>query len=59
MNQSFITGASNPGGIAGYRAFINRANAATGPIGRAQLNGNGATQSFIPGAGTPLGMYVG
>jgi hypothetical protein len=49
-NQSFITGASNPAGVAVDGAHVYWANFGSGAgntIGRANLDGTGANQSFI------------
>src|SRR5215211_597804 len=54
VNQAFITGASNTGGVAVDAAHIYWTTGATGAIGRAKLDGSGVEQSFIGGAG-PLG----
>jgi virginiamycin B lyase len=57
-DQSFITGAGNPLGIAVDGAHIYWTNHDTGAIGRANLNGTNADQSFITGAGNPFGVAV-
>ena len=49
-NQSFITGASRPTGVAVDGAHIYWSNFASGTIGRANLNGTAVNQSFITGA---------
>ena len=57
-NQSFITGASGPCGVAVNSAHIYWANSTTGTIGRANLDGTSPDQSFIPGANIPCGVAV-
>jgi virginiamycin B lyase len=52
-NQSFITGASIPYGIAVDAGHVYWVNVETGSIGRANLDGSGANQSFIASAGNP------
>lgn len=55
VNQSFINGATNPQGIAVSGSFIFWANSGategTRKIGRANLNGTGAIQTFITAGG--------
>ena len=58
VNQSFISGASSPIGIAVDADHIYWANFATGTIGRANLDGTGVNQSFITGASGPRGVAV-
>jgi len=55
-NQSFITGASSPGGVAVDAAHVYWAN--TGTIARANLDGTGVNQRFITGASDPDGVAV-
>jgi virginiamycin B lyase len=55
-DQSFITGANAPEGVAVDGAHIYWANRAT--IGRANLDGTGANQDFITGAPNPSGVAV-
>src|SRR5262249_36126924 len=57
-NQSFITGASTPDGVAVAGAHIYWATVSTGTIGRANVDGSGANQSFITGASNPVGVAV-
>jgi virginiamycin B lyase len=62
-NQSFITGANDPRGVAVdsghvYWANQNSADLNGGTIGRADLSGQNANQSFITGAHFPVGVAV-
>jgi virginiamycin B lyase len=57
-NQSFISGASQPEGVAVDAGHIYWANAATNTIGRATLDGGEVNQSFITGANRPDGVAV-
>ena len=57
-NQSFITGASSPIGVAVDTAHVYWANSGAA-IGRANLDGTGANQSFITGASNPIGVALG
>jgi hypothetical protein len=57
-NHAFITGASEPCGVAVNSAHVFWANGSTGTIGRANLNGTGVDQSFITGADSPCGVAV-
>jgi membrane-bound inhibitor of C-type lysozyme len=52
-NQSFITGASDPFGLAVDGNYIYWTNLDTNTIGRANLDGTGANPSFITGASNP------
>ena len=54
-NQSFVTGASEPRGVAVDAGHVYWANSGTGTIGRANLDGTGANQSFITGPPAPRG----
>ena len=56
--QSFITGASHPWGVAVDGVHVYWANLLTNTIGRAGLDGTGAEQTFITGAGEPVGSAV-
>ncbi len=58
VNQSFITGASTPCGVAVDANYVYWANVSTGTIGRANLDGTGVNQSFITGANHPCGVAV-
>ena len=57
VNQSFITGASGPAGVAVDGQHVYWANNSNGPIGRANLDGTGVNQSFIT-AQFPDGVAV-
>ena len=57
VDQSFITGANSPGGVAAA-GHVYWANSGNGTIGRATLSGRGADQSFVTGADEPLGLAV-
>ena len=57
-NQSLITGASTPEGIAIEGGSVYWANGSTNSIGRANLDGTAANQSFITGASSPVGVAV-
>src|ERR687883_121650 len=57
-NQSFITGANAPDGVAVDAAHVYWANVNTGTIGRATLDGTGVNQNFITGANAPAGVAV-
>jgi len=65
VDQRFITGASNPCGVAVDATHIFWANPATiwagnaaGTIGRANLDGSGVSQRFVPAAGQACGVAV-
>jgi hypothetical protein len=59
VNNTFITGASRPCGVAVDGAHIYWASdAAAGTIGRAKLDGTGVNQSFITGATFACGVAV-
>ena len=55
VNQSFITGATVPYGVAVDSNFVYWTNINAGTIGRANLDGTGANQNFITGARRPGG----
>ena len=55
-DQSFITGASFPRGVAVDADHVYWTNG--NDIGRANLDGTGVDQSFITGASTPYGVAV-
>jgi virginiamycin B lyase len=56
-NQSFITGASYPEGVAADRSHVCWANF-TGTIGRANLDGTGVNQSFITSGSNTTAVAV-
>jgi virginiamycin B lyase len=58
VDQTFITGASDPAGVAVDARHIYWANVATGTIGRANLDGSGVDQTFITGANPDWGVAV-
>ena len=53
VDLGFISGASNPCGVAVDGGHVYWANGGNGTIGRANLNGTGVSQSFIGGATAP------
>jgi sugar lactone lactonase YvrE len=57
-NQSFISGASAPIGVAVDGRHIYWANEKTNSIGRANLDGTGVNPGFIGGAQDPFGVAV-
>jgi virginiamycin B lyase len=57
-NPNFITGATNPDGLAVDGSHIYWANSGSGTIGRATLDGTGVNQSFITGAASPHGVAL-
>jgi virginiamycin B lyase len=58
VDQSFITGASQPGGVAIDGSHVYWTNFNSSEIGRANLNGTGANQNFVTSAGGPNGVAV-
>jgi streptogramin lyase len=58
VNLSFITGASDPIGVAVDSSHVYWTNSSTQTIGRADLNGQNVNQSFITGAAFPQGVAV-
>jgi virginiamycin B lyase len=57
VNQGFITGASQPGGVALDSQYVYWANTGSGTIGRATIKGTGVNQTFIR-AGHPMSVAV-
>jgi virginiamycin B lyase len=57
-DQSFITGADGPTGVAVDSGHIYWNNLNGGAIGRADLDGQNANQSFITGGTFPEGVAV-
>jgi sugar lactone lactonase YvrE len=58
VNQSLVSGGSNPCGVAVDGAHIYWADANGGSIGRANLDGSGVNTDFIDGTNTPCGIAV-
>jgi hypothetical protein len=58
VNQSFITGANLPFGVAVDGQHIYWANDGSNTIGEANLDGTGVSQSLITGANAPVGVAV-
>jgi streptogramin lyase len=57
-NQSFITGANQPCGVAVDASHLFWANDADGTFGRANLDGSGTIQNLFSGADNPCGLAV-
>jgi virginiamycin B lyase len=57
-NPNFITGATNPDGLAVDGSHIYWANSGSTTIGRANLDGTGVNQGFITGAASPTGVAL-
>jgi len=58
VDQSFITGADKPCGIAVDSSHLYWSNVGSGTIARSNLDGSGVEQSFITGANKPCGVAV-
>jgi hypothetical protein len=58
VNESFITDATTPLGVAVDFSHVSWANVFAGTIGRANLDGTGVNQSFITGATNPDSVAV-
>ncbi|HME68358.1 MAG TPA: hypothetical protein VKM54_00615, partial [Myxococcota bacterium] len=57
-NESFITGANGPEGVAVDGTYIYWTDVNTNSIGRANLDGTRVSQSFITGTNGPNGVTV-
>jgi len=57
-NDSFITGANHPYGVAVNGQYIYWGNTGTSTIGRANLDGSSPDESFITAAGDPVALAV-
>ncbi len=58
VEETFITGAHEPTGIAINSEFIYWANRETGYIGRAKLNGTGVEETWLHVEGEPIAVAV-
>jgi hypothetical protein len=58
LNTSFVSGVSNPYGLAVDASHIYWADIGNGNIGRANLDGSGANQTFVTGASGPSAVAV-
>lgn len=58
VDQSFISGASFPTGVAVDAGHVYWSNPLSDTIGRANLDGTGVDPSFITGASSPNGLAV-
>jgi virginiamycin B lyase len=58
VNTGFVTGATEPYGVAVDDQYVYWANYSVGTIGRANLDGSSADQTFITGATHPIGLAV-
>jgi hypothetical protein len=58
VNQSFITGASEPHGVAVDGHHVYWTNSLTNTIGRSKLDGTDVEQTFVTGASRPYMMAV-
>ncbi len=57
-DNDFITGIKTPDGVASDGTYIYWTNRTDGAIGRANLNGTGVNQTFLPGVASPYGIAV-
>jgi hypothetical protein len=58
VNQSLISGADGPEGVAVDATYVYWTNFTSETIGRANLNGTGVNQNFISTSGRPFGIVV-
>jgi hypothetical protein len=62
VNTNFITGAFGPCGVAIQGNYIYWTNSGGGTtattLGRAKLDGTGATEHYVTGASSPCGVAV-
>ncbi len=57
-DNDFITGIKTPDGVASDGTYIYWTNRTDGAIGRANVNGTGVNQTFLPGVASPYGIAV-
>jgi len=57
-DNDFISGIKTPDGVASDGTYIYWTNRTDGAIGRANLNGTGVNQTFLPGVASPYGIAV-
>ena len=57
-DNDFISGIKTPDGVAADGNYIYWTNRTDGAIGRANLNGTGVNQTFLPGVASPYGIAV-
>jgi hypothetical protein len=58
LNTSFVSGVSNPYGLAVDASHIYWGDIDNGNIGRANIDGSGANQTFVTGASGPAAVAV-